>query len=125
MTTPFLVGFGEAMVRYFPLVDNQDPEQYKTGTKYLKAVGGDELNVCVDLHRLGKLFSSLCCPGRIVQLLIAVCSLPGVGTRWVSAIGDGPNSQAVANISAEIGIEVVAPRVAGKRVRWVALLRST
>eukprot|EP00039_Didymoeca_costata_P031320 m.34176 g.34176 ORF g.34176 m.34176 type:complete len:611 (+) comp8684_c0_seq1:108-1940(+) len=51
-----LVGFGEAMIRYAPIEDkdvvNRVPLPDPTAGVFLRSVGGDELNVCVDFGRL-------------------------------------------------------------------------
>ena len=51
--SPTLVGFGEAMIRFKPINDDQDEFKPSCASKYLRSVGGDELNVCVNFSRMG------------------------------------------------------------------------
>eukprot|EP00055_Hartaetosiga_balthica_P006967 m.23218 g.23218 ORF g.23218 m.23218 type:complete len:82 (+) comp5530_c0_seq4:27-272(+) len=47
----YLVGFGEAMIRYAPQA-NASPQADPNAQLMLRSIGGDELNVCVATSKL-------------------------------------------------------------------------
>ena len=55
---PTLVGFGETMVRYCPIDDNEGEGQPSCACNVLRTIAGDELNVCLDFSKLGNNRSS-------------------------------------------------------------------
>ena len=47
------VGFGEAMMRFAPQEGAKPDPSNPYAEAYIRSIGGDELNVCVDLAKLG------------------------------------------------------------------------
>ena len=48
-----LVSFGEAMIRFLPTGTLPDPLPPSAAQDFLSTIGGDEMNVCLDLQLLG------------------------------------------------------------------------
>ena len=76
MAVSSLVTFGEALIRYAPTGDSQSEPLHRPSL-FLRSVGGDELNVCVALGRLGRHAS------------------------WVSVVPEGPMGQIVLDSAKE------------------------
>eukprot|EP00041_Stephanoeca_diplocostata_P026027 m.693728 g.693728 ORF g.693728 m.693728 type:complete len:312 (+) comp22875_c0_seq5:154-1089(+) len=78
-----LVGFGEAMIRFAPV---SDPGE--NGQTFLRSVGGDELNVCVDLAKLDTPDATHPAP------------------QWVSVLPTGPLGDLVAESGERVGVSL-------------------
>jgi len=78
------LGFGEAMLRFSPLTESDGRGNPSAAAPYLRAVGGDELNVQVCLSRLGR-------PGCLASVL-----------------PPGPLGDVVANSGGDAGVDVTS-----------------
>jgi Entner-Doudoroff aldolase len=79
-STPTIVGFGEAMIRYAP-VDKTVPQNGQPDL-FLRSIGGDELNVMVALSRLGR------------------------HTHWVSLLPNNVLGNVVRNCATSAGVSI-------------------
>eukprot|EP00036_Acanthoecidae_sp_10tr_P011946 CAMPEP_0182927644 /NCGR_PEP_ID=MMETSP0105_2-20130417/13893_1 /TAXON_ID=81532 ORGANISM="Acanthoeca-like sp., Strain 10tr" /NCGR_SAMPLE_ID=MMETSP0105_2 /ASSEMBLY_ACC=CAM_ASM_000205 /LENGTH=619 /DNA_ID=CAMNT_0025065601 /DNA_START=14 /DNA_END=1873 /DNA_ORIENTATION=+ len=82
-----LVGFGEAMVRYAPMPGSQG--DHPGAAPCVRSVGGDELNVCVDL-----------------AILNAASLTPGTTPQWVSVLPEGYMGDVVVDSAKGAGVDL-------------------
>lgn len=75
-----LVSFGEAMIRFMPTERLAEPMPPSAAQSFLSTIGGDEMNVCLDLQLLG------------------------VETEWVSVLPTNQWGQIIKRIAEQAGV---------------------
>jgi len=85
---PLVCTMGEAMLRFAPLEADEGTTRHRP-QRFLRSLGGDELNVAVAVAQLG------------------------LGARWISVLPTGPLGDVVAKACAEHGVEFRGLRTEG------------